>query len=320
MPLSFDMPLEELAGYQGTNPRPADFDAFWDRGLAELDELDPQIEMIPADFQSAVADTYHLYYTGTGGARVYAKLLRPKYRGESQPALLMFHGYSGSSGDWYTKLGYVAQGFTVAALDCRGQGGLSEDVGGVIGPTLTGHIIRGLEGAPEQLLFRHIYLDTVLLARIVMSLPGVDKERIGAIGGSQGGGLALACSALEPRVRRVASLYPFLCDFKRVWDIDLAEEAYAELREYFRAFDPLHDKEEAVFEKLGYIDVQHLSPRIEAEVMLGVCLMDTICPPSTQFAAYNKIRSSKSLLLYPDFGHEVPPGFEDRVFHFLSQS
>lgn len=32
MPL-VDMPLEKLRVYQGTNPRPDDFDAFWDRGL-----------------------------------------------------------------------------------------------------------------------------------------------------------------------------------------------------------------------------------------------------------------------------------------------
>ena len=319
MPLTFDMPLEELPEYQGTNPRPADFDSFWDQSLAELGVLDPQVDLVPADFESAVADCFHLTFASTGGARVHAKLMVPKAASRPHPAVLMFHGYAGSSGDWFSKLGYVAQGFTVAALDCRGQGGLSEDRGGVTGPTLNGHIIRGLEGPPEQMLFRNIFLDTARLAQIVMAMPEVDENRVGAVGGSQGGGLTLACSALEPRIRRAAPLYPFLCDYRRVWEIDLASDAYAELQDYFRRFDPLHEKEEVVFEKLGYIDVQHLSARIRAEVLLGVCLMDTICPPSTQFAAYNKITASKSLLLYPDFGHELPPGHEDRVFQFLGQ-
>ena len=31
------------------------------------------------------------------------------------------------------KLGYVACGYSVAAMDCRGQGGKSEDSGGVTG-------------------------------------------------------------------------------------------------------------------------------------------------------------------------------------------
>ncbi len=36
MPLTFDYPLEKLKTYTGMNPRPADFDAFWDRSLAEM--------------------------------------------------------------------------------------------------------------------------------------------------------------------------------------------------------------------------------------------------------------------------------------------
>jgi cephalosporin-C deacetylase len=47
--------------------------------------------------------------------------------------------------------------------------------------------------------------------------------------------------------------------------------------------------------------------------------MDTICPPSSQFAAYNKIRSAKEMVLYPDFGHESLPGNSDRVFEFLAE-
>ena len=165
MPLLFDMPLEELETYQGTNPKPGDFDAYWDAALAEMRALDPQVELVPADFQSAIADCFDLWFTGVGGARVHAKLLRPKETSEPHPALLMFHGYSGSAGSWSDKLGYVAQGYTVAALDCRGQGGLSEDVGGVKGWTLRGHIVRGLDDAPEKMLFRQIFLDTAQLAR-----------------------------------------------------------------------------------------------------------------------------------------------------------
>ncbi len=46
-------------------------------------------------------------------------------------------------------------------------------------------------------------------------------------------------------------------------------------------------------------------------------LMDTICPPSTQFAAYNKITSKKGVVIYPDFGHEGLPGEGDRTFNFM---
>lgn len=314
----FDLPVQKLKTYRGTNPRPKDLDSFWDHSLREMRSLDPRVELLPnRTVEVPYAECFDLYFTGTGGARVHAKYLRPKGAKTPHPALLQFHGYSVNSGDWNDKLGYVAAGFSVAALDCRGQGGLSEDKGGVKGVTLRGHIIRGLDGPPENLLFRHIFLDTALLARIVMGFPEVDERRVGATGASQGGGLTLACAALEPRVRRAAPIYPFLSDYRRAWDLDLAKDAYEELTYYFREFDPRHEREDEVFHKLGYIDLQHLAKRIKAEVFLTCALMDTVCPPSTQFATYNKITSKKKVEFYPDYRHEYIPEAGDRIFDFM---
>jgi len=316
MPL-IDMPLPQLLEYQGRNPRPADMEEYWEAALAEMRGVDPQVKLVPHSLDASFAECFHLYFTGVGGARVHAKYLRPKHASEPHPAVVLFHGYSGNSGDWADKLGYVARGYSVAALDCRGQGGLSEDAGGVHGNTLRGHIIRGLDDAPEKLLFRQIFLDTAQLAGIVMGMPEVDPARVGATGASQGGALTLACAALEPRIKLAAPVFPFLCDYQRVWEMDLATNAYEELRLYFRNFDPRHEREHEVFTRLGYIDNQHLAHRIRAEVLMAVGLMDAVCPPSTQFAAYNKIQSPKNLLIYPDFGHEALPGAADKIYDFM---
>ena len=321
MPM-IDMPLEKLREYQGRNPRPDDFDAFWDRSLAEMREVNPQVELVPADDEcpSDFAECFHLYFTGVRGARIHAKFLKPKKTSGSKlpgPGVVHFHGYSANSGDWFDKLPYVAQGFCIASMDCRGQGGLSQDTGGVMGNTLRGHIIRGLQDGPNDLLFRHIYLDAAQLAGILMDMPEVDADRVGAMGGSQGGALTLACAALEPRIKRAAPVFPFLCDFLRVWEMDQAKDAYAELVEFFRRFDPRHERIDHWFTTLGYIDNQFLASRIEAKVLMFTGLMDTICPPSTQFAAYNRITSEKDMVIYPDFKHEMLPGKEDRVFAFM---
>ncbi len=321
MPLTFDYPLEQLKNYNGINPRPDDFDDYWEKGLREMRSTDPKVELIPADFQAPSAECFHLYFTGVGGARVHAKLLRPSKASKPHPAVLMFHGYTGNSGDWMDKLVYVAQGYTVAALDCRGQGGLSEDNSDVVGNTYHGQIIRGLEdalrGKPEKLLFRQIFLDTAQLAKIVMEMPDVDPDRVGATGGSQGGALTVACTALEPRIKLAAPFYPFLSDYKRVWDMDQGEQAYLELREYFRFFDPNHEKESKVFEALGYVDIQNLAPRIRSKILWAIGLKDTVCPPSSQFATYNKINSEKEMVFFPDYAHEPLPGLADRIFQFF---
>lgn len=316
MPI-IDMPLEELKRYMGISPCPPDIDEFWDRALLEMKAVDPNVELVESEFQVPFAECYDLYFTGVRGARIHAKYLRPKNAKEPHPAILEFHGYAGNSGDWVSKLPYVANGYSVASMDVRGQGGKSEDVGGVIGNTLNGHIIRGLDDKPDNLLFRHIYLDAAQLAGIIMSMPEVDENRVGAMGASQGGALTLACASLEPRIKLLAPVYPFLCDFKRVWEMDLAKDAYQELRDYFRRFDPLHKKEDETWMKLGYIDLQNIVKRIKGKVLMAVGLMDTICPPSTQFAAFNKITAPKELAIYPDYGHEYLPKFQDMTFQFM---
>ncbi|ANY71421.1 acetylesterase [Paenibacillus ihbetae] len=316
MPM-IDMPLAELRQYQGTNPKPADFDAYWDRALMELRSVEPMVELVASDFQTPQAECFDMYYNGVRGARIHAKYLRPRDLEQPHPAVLLFHGYSGNAGDWSDKLSYVSLGYSVLAMDCRGQGGLSEDTGGVKGTTLNGHIVRGLDDHPDQLLFRQIFLDTAQLARVAFELPETDVSRVYATGGSQGGALTLACAALEPRIRKLAAVFPFLCDYKRVWEIDLAKDAYQELRTFFRYHDPLHEREEEMFTKLGYIDLQFLAERIRGEVLMLVGLMDTVCPPSTQFAAYNKMTAKKQLVIYPDYGHEHLPAANDKVMQFL---
>lgn len=315
---AFDLPLADLRTFPGRNPRPADFDRYWEDALAELAATPPRAELRRnASGESRQAECFDLWFDGVGGGRIHAKYARPS--GATRcPAVLLFHGYYGNSGDWFDKLAWTGEGFCVAALDCRGQGGESEDIYPVRGTTIRGHIVRGLElGRAEDLAYRRIFLDTVQLARLVMGFGEVDAARVGCHGASQGGALTLACAALEPRIRRAAPVFPFLCDYQRVWEMDLAKEAYEELRYFFRFFDPRHEREEEIFTRLGYIDCQHLAPKIRADVLMFTALADQICPPSSQFAAYNKIRAPKEMVLYPDYGHEALPGQMDRVLQFM---
>ncbi|AZN40069.1 alpha/beta fold hydrolase [Paenibacillus albus] len=314
---TIDMPLHELKTYSGINPRPSDFDDYWERALNEMRQVDAAIELVPSSFQTPTAECFDLYFTGVKGARIHVKYARPRHSNGPHPAVVQFHGYTGSVGDWQDRLIYVSLGYSVFAMDCRGQGGGSEDSGSVKGNTHHGHIIRGLDDSEDQLLFRHIFLDTAQIAGIAMEMPEVDPKRVYAMGGSQGGALTIACAALEPRVAKLAPVFPFLSDYRRVWDMDLDKDAYAELRTFFRHFDPQHKREDEIFERLGYIDIQYLANRIKGDVLMGVGLMDTICPPSSQFAAYNKITAPKRLEIYPDFGHEWLPGLNDKVIEFF---
>ena len=320
MPL-VDMPLEKLREYKGINPKPSDFDEYWDKNIAEANALDTKTELVPYPFDNPVADCYDLYFTGTGNARVHGKILVPKKREGKLPAILHFHGYTGSSNDFDAYLGLVGAGYVVGALDCRGQGGLSHELGeGVIGDTLIGQLHLGIDAGKDNLLFKHIFLDTFLLSKIVKGLDFVDETRVGAYGGSQGGALTVACAALDPEIKALAPIYPFLSDYKRVWEMDLAKAAYDSIGQYFRRYDPLHEREDEIFTLFGYIDLHHLAPRIKGKMQMHTGLMDVICPPSTQFAIYNNATCEKTHVIYPDYGHEGLPKVGERYCQFLFEN
>ena len=313
-----DMPLAKLQEYMGRTPCPADFDAFWDKSLAEMNAIDPRPVFTPHPYASNCADLYELRFTSTKGAVIFGKVAVPKNVQGKVPAILKFHGLGGDGGSYKGLLAEASQGYVVASMDCRGQAGLSQDVGTPTVGTMLTPFVRGLDGAPENLLCRDLFLDTAMFARVIMGLDYVDETRVGCTGGSQGGALTVACAALVPSIKLCAPVHPYLSDYKRVWEMDLAKDAYEGLRSFFRHYDPLHQREEEIFTKLGYIDIQNLAPRIRAKVLWATGLMDNICPPSSQFAAYNKLTCEKEMKIYPDYKHENLRGQDDIIFNFMA--
>ena len=169
------------------------------------------------------------------------------------------------------------------------------------------------------MVFCRVFQDIVIEAEIMKKLPEIDPEKMVARGGSQGGALSLICAALVPEIRKVAVLYPFLTDYQKVYENGCDETAYSELIHFFRAHDPRHEREQEFFEKLGYIDVQNFAGLIKADVLWGIALSDTCCPPITQIVAYNHLKCNKELRIYPDYGHECLPGFVDECMNFVSE-
>lgn len=316
MPM-LDLPLDKLHAYQGRNPKPADFDRYWQEALAELAAVPPRLELRPAPFSSPVVEAFDLSFDSTRGARIHGKLVRPRQAGAT-PLEIRFHGLGGNAGDWVSYVAMAASGFTVAGMDCRGQRGTSDNNGRTSGPSHTAYITCGMLQGPAHLYYKDIFLDAHRFASLCMAFDWIDRGKVAVSGGSQGGGLTLACAGLTPGLNRIIPVYPFLCDYRRVWEMDLAVNAYADIRDYLRTYDPRHQQTETLFQTLGYIDAQFLAERITARTLMHTGLMDNICPPSTQFAAFNRIKAEKNIIIYPDFGHENLTGMAEANYEFLT--
>ena len=311
--------IENLDWYLGSTPIPDDFDAFWAERMAEADQVPLAYTLTQAkEVPSCAACEYlDLWFTGIGGAQVYAKYLKPRTQ-KPIPLVLQFHGYPGASRSWLEQSSYAGMGMAILAMDCPGQGGYGNDIGGYMGTTVTGHIVAGVDGPAENMYYVRLHQNVRILCRIARQLEGIDLNRVFVNGASQGGGIGLACAALNNDfINRAAILYPFLSDYRMVWELGADVIAYEGLRYYSRWFDPDEEKQAQWFHKLGYIDSKNFAHMIRCPILFGTGLADTICPPQTQCAVYNNLHCPKKRYLFPGFAHEEIQAFDDRILDFF---
>lgn len=317
MPI-LDMPLSKLKTYNGISPKPSDFDEFWDNELKKIHAYDGNYTLTAyptLTIPNVVIE--EMNFIAPDGSNINCRITRPDDN-EKHPVIFRFHGKHGNIGPANVDLSFVPAGFAVASMNCRSQASFSNDctARGVFGQADL--IVRGLNKGRDFLYYKDVFLDVVRFVDIIKSLPFADENRLYAHGGSQGGGLTVVCAALCPEIKACVPYYPFLSDYKRLYEMDLLKDAYNEIREYLRFYCPeeneLRDK---MWETLGYIDIQYLAPRIKADTLWFTGLMDNVCPPSTQFAAYNKITAKKDMVVFTNHGHEGNWIYDERTYSFL---
>lgn len=317
------MPRKNISQYEGctgSTPRPSDFTQFWDRRVEEAWALPLRWRLEPSEIpNNRYTRYYDVWLDGMNGAKLYAKFILP-VRAEPVPVVLQFHGYPGASRGWFEQSSFAGMGMAVLAMDCPGQGGYSVYAGAPLGTTAADHIVMGLDGGPEGLYYTEVFQDTCLMVRLALALEELDSSRIYVNGASQGGGLGLVCTALNPQqIRKCAALYPFLADYRRAWDLDRDEIVFTGMKYCTRWHDPTGEHLDEMFTKLGYIDVLHFANRIICPVLFGTGLSDDLISPPAQFAVYEQITSPKRHLIYPDYGHEEIADFDNHVMEFFAR-
>jgi cephalosporin-C deacetylase len=302
----FDMPLDALEQYAPPSPEQPDFDAFWARTLAGARNFALDFSLTPVDMSIVTADVYDAVFSGYGGQRIRGWFMLPKQRSGPLPCVVEYIGYGGGRAFPHMWLKWVSAGFAYMVMDTRGQGsawapGDTPDLPDGANPFYPGFTTQGILN-PETYYYRRLYTDAVRALEAVAGHPDVDASRIAAVGGSQGGAITLAVSGLAPELVRVAMPdVPFLCDIARA--ITLVGGVYEEISRYLSVH---REAEPQALQTLSYFDGVSFASRIQAECVFSTSLMDTICPPSGVFAAYNRLPAdvSKEMHVYKYNGHE----------------
>jgi cephalosporin-C deacetylase len=313
----FDLPLAELRAYLPPREEPDDFDAFWARSLADArtHPLDARFE--PVDAGLSTVDIFDVTFAGFGGQPIKGWLLMPRDREASRfsragrlPCVVEYIGYGGGRGSPLDWLIPSSAGYAHLVMDTRGQGstwraGDTPDIEPAADPetaqigAFPGYMTRGILD-PETYYYRRVIVDAVRAVEAARSHPAIDPERIAVTGGSQGGGLTLAVAGLDADLMLAMPDVPFLCHWRRAFEITDGDPYHEVVR-----FCKIHrDKVDRVFATLPYFDGLNFAARAVAPTFFSVALMDTTCPPSTVFAAYNHYAGPKTIEVYPFNDHE----------------
>jgi cephalosporin-C deacetylase len=294
---SFNFGYEPEKIVSPADPQP-DFAEFWQRAKAELATVDPQFRMLRVD--SLCTDKKNVYLVemrSLGNALIRGWYQVPVKPG-TYPAIMQVPGYSSIMVPSYVNYGDDIIGF---GLNIRGHGNSTDDVN----PGFPGYILTNLHDK-EKYIYRGAYMDCVRGIDFLYSRPEIDKSRIAVEGASQGGALTFATAALNnDRIAVCAPQVPFLSDFRDYFRVATwPGNEFVELVENQKKLTW-----DQVFYTLSYFDIKNLAHMIKTPMIMGVGLIDDVCPPHINFAAYNLVTAEKKYIVYPKAGHGLPEDF-----------
>ncbi|GAA3750095.1 acetylxylan esterase [Salinactinospora qingdaonensis] len=315
-----DLPLDELRDFQVASTAPDDFDEFWAETLAESGErrVTPQLVAHPRRLHTV--EVFDLAYAGFAGHPVKAWLVLPRERTGQLPCVVEFPGYGGGRGNPLDFLLYASAGYAHLVMDLRGQGsggrtGETQDPVASPHPHFPGFMTNGVLN-PREYYYRRVITDAVHAVDAARRLSVVDPQRVAVMGGSQGGGLAVAVGALVPDVAGVISDCPFLAHMRRGAEI-ATEGPYLELARYCQVH---RNRIDDVFTTLAYVDALNFAPRATVPAAFSAGYMDPVTPPSTCYAVYNAYAGPKEMKLWEFNGHEGGEAMQhERRLDFLAK-
>jgi cephalosporin-C deacetylase len=234
---------------------------------------------------------------GLNGVRFRAYLAVP-VRGKSPaqplPAIITAPGYGGSQQG--VMLDECQRGYVILQVFPRSQG-ISKDLWKINGPEkLTSGISH-----PQGFYYQGAYADMIRGIDFLVSRPEVDPKRIAIMGTSQGGGIALAVAALDPRIQAVVAHLPCLCGMREAASIpgSLVNTL----------LDKANANRESAWNTLDYFDPLRLAVDLRVPMLVSAGGKDRTCPASTIRSVFDSVTAIKSLAWYPELPHTSSASF-----------
>jgi cephalosporin-C deacetylase-like acetyl esterase len=154
----------------------------------------------------------------------------------------------------------------------------------------------------QKSYFRQAILACLRSADYLASRSDFNGKNLAVTGGSQGGGLAIITAGADPRVTLLAASVPALCDHGGI-----ANGRISGWPQWLRRVKGAEAAK--VLETSAYFDAVNFARKYKGKSLLSVGFIDTACPPTSVYSAFNVLPEPKAIIAAPRLGHASDPRY-----------
>ena len=280
---------------QPVEREPADFDTFWEGQKQEMRTIDSNPQLIPHSSNN-FNDTYKLVMDHIDDRQVHGYVTIPKGEGPF-PAFLVMPSFGGGPN-------HVTPGNNESA-----------QINAIV-ITLSIHNADPEIGDPDRYepndistkegnYYRYGFMAGVRCIDYLFTRDDFDKQNLGVMGISQGGGLALIMSGLDNRIKMLVHSVPALCQHNGLRYDRTSGHPYFIFNSRTRYGTPEHEQNTS--DAIRYYDAVNFAKRYKGPSMLFLSYEDHVCPPGTGMAANNLLTGGPKIINHSrETVHETP--------------
>ena len=300
----------------------SDFDSYWAAAKTQLTAVEANDECLLTEIPSRSTTNRKVYLVemksiadGTSGEPVTVRgyYCEPQ-DGKKHPVIMHYLGYDsgyrpgGESSMPYCPGGDDNKDYAEFYLSTRGQSvnnrpaadradGINKDFTNTYGDWFAYEF-----GNKDAYYYHGAYMDCVRALDFMASRATSDMQNLFAEGQSQGGALTVAAAALSGyQFNAIAPAITFMGDFPDYFDITSWPGYIAKQNQ-----GTMSDADMYAF--LSYFDTKNLATNISCPYITSVGLQDNVCPPHTNLAPYNNVKTpaaDKQIVFNPELQHQV---------------
>ena len=309
-----------------------DYNEFWQAAKDQLAAVPMNAELIELPAKSSTKRKVYFveFQSVPDGLEGEPVLIHGYYcepqDGEKHPVLLHFYGYDtqgskskvecpsgGTSNYAEFYLSHRGQYINNRPASSREPGDGKGDFENIYGDWFAYHF-----GDKNSYYYRGAFMDCVQTVRFLATRETSDMTRLFAEGSSQGGALCYAAAALSDfPFKAITPNVAFLGDFPDYFKIvDWPGSTAKECKKKAGMTD------EEMYAFLSYFDTKNLATRISCAVLATSGLLDGTCPPHTNVAPFNNLKTpeaDKEYHFYPNMTHDYPKDWYSMIANFRNK-